>query len=155
PLGEHSLSAVYGGDTNHTASSASGQSVTVGTPNERFIGGLYESLLRRQPDPGGLAGWTAALDRGVRRSQVALQIEESLEARALEVQALYHRLLHRDADPSGLNTFVAFLGAGITVEEVSTILTGSAEYLQTRGGGTNQGFLAALYADTLNRSPDP
>jgi hypothetical protein len=153
-LGGHSLNAVYSGDANHTASSSSGESVTVGTPNERFVGGLYQTLLQRQPDPGGLAGWTAALDRGVRRSQVALEIEESLEARALEVQALYHRFLHRDADPSGLNTFVAFLGAGITVEEVSTILMGSPEYLQAHGG-TNQGFIAALYADTLNRSPDP
>src|SRR5262249_28788017 len=31
---------------------------------------------------------------------------------------------------------------------------GSAEYFQSRGGGTNSGFLTALYQDALNRSVD-
>ena len=33
-------------------------------------------------------------------------------------------------------------------------LLGSAEYLQTRGGSTNDGFLTALYGDVLARGPD-
>lgn len=70
------------------------------------------------------------------------------------MQALYEQFLHRNADSSGLNTFVALLGAGETLEQVKAILTSSAEYLQARGGSTNDGFLTALYEDALNRSPD-
>jgi S-adenosylmethionine/arginine decarboxylase-like enzyme len=153
-LGGHSLRAAYVEDASHTASSSSAIVVTVGTPNERFVGQLYASLLRRQPDAGGLADWTAALNRGASRTQVALAIEKSLESRTQQVQALYHQFLHRDVDPSGLNTFVTFLGAGVTLEEVSIILTSSPEYLQVRGGGTKNGFLTALYEDALSRSPD-
>jgi hypothetical protein len=40
------------------------------------------------------------------------------------------------------------------LEQLKTILTGSLEYLQVRGGGTTTGFLTALYQDALNRSPD-
>jgi hypothetical protein len=70
------------------------------------------------------------------------------------VQALYHQFLHRAADPSGLDTYVTFLGAGGTLEQLAAILTGSEEYFQVRGGGTDDGFLTALYQDALNRSPD-
>ncbi|HLJ95832.1 MAG TPA: Ig-like domain repeat protein [Gemmataceae bacterium] len=153
-LGGHTLSAVYAGDVNHLGSSASTVNVTVGTADERFVGDLYQRLLSRPPDAAGLADWVAALARGVSRSQVALAIEQSVEARSDQVQALYREYLHRSADASGLNTFVAYLGAGITVEQVSTILTGSAEYLQVRGGGTNEGFITALYEDALHRQPD-
>ena len=62
--------------------------------------------------------------------------------------------MHRNADASGLNTFVTLLSTGGTLEQVKSFLTSSAEYLQARGGGTNNGFLAALYQDALSRSPD-
>ena len=44
--------------------------------------------------------------------------------------------------------------AGGTVEQVKTFLVGSPEYMEVRGGGTNNGFLTALYQDALNRAPD-
>src|SRR5207249_2087193 len=43
---------------------------------------------------------------------------------------------------------------GGTIEQVETLLTGSPEYFQNRGGGTNDGFLDALYKDALNRAVD-
>jgi hypothetical protein len=125
-----------------------------GTANERFITQLYLNLLGRQPDSGGLTSWTAALNQGMSRTDVALAIEQSQEWRIDQVQALYQQFLHRAADASGLNTFVAFLSAGGTLEQVKSFLAGSAEYFQTRGGSTNDGFLAALYQDALNRTPD-
>src|SRR5207249_5012906 len=35
------------------------------------------------------------------------------------------------------------------------LVVGSVEYFQNRGGGTNTGFLNALYQDGLNRAVDP
>jgi glucose/arabinose dehydrogenase len=125
-----------------------------GTANERFVTQLYVNLLGRQPDSSGLTSWTAVLNEGMSRTDVALAIEQSQEWRIDQVQALYQQFLRRAADASGLNGFVAFLSAGGTLEQAKSVLTGSAEYFQTRGGSTNDGFLAALYQDALSRSPD-
>jgi hypothetical protein len=56
---------------------------------------------------------------------------------------------------SGLNVFVNFLGSGGTPEQAQSLIAGSAEYFQNRGGGTNDGFLTALYQDALGRAADP
>jgi hypothetical protein len=44
---------------------------------------------------------------------------------------------------------------GGTTEQVESLIAGSAEYFQVRGGGTDLGFLQALYQDALNRAIDP
>jgi hypothetical protein len=44
---------------------------------------------------------------------------------------------------------------GGTVEQLEAILAGSAEYFQNQAGGTNDGFIIALYQDALNRAADP
>jgi hypothetical protein len=78
----------------------------------------------------------------------------SPEYRANEVESLYRQYLHRDADANGLAGFSQFLANGGTVEQAAAILAGSAEYYQVRGGGTDAGFLAALYQDSLGRAAD-
>jgi hypothetical protein len=98
--------------------------------------------------------WTAQLQEGVSRGQVVLAIESSPEYRALQVQGLYRSLLKRAADPGGLASSIAFLAAGGTVEQLGAVIAGSQEYFQARGGGTNNGFLGALYQDVLNRPID-
>src|SRR5262249_44774243 len=71
------------------------------------------------------------------------------------VQQAYQRFLHRAAEPGGLAFWLQFLQQGNTVEQMEAGITGSAEYFQNRGGGTNAGFLTALYQDVLNRAVDP
>jgi hypothetical protein len=153
-VGRHVLTVAFQGDANHSGSKSAAVEITVGTLNERFVGQLYLDLLERPVDGGGLAVWTAALNQGVSRTDVAKMIEQSQEWRTDQVQAYYQEFLHRSADSSGLNTFVTLLGTGGTLQQVKTLLTSSSEYLQVRGGGTNQGFLTALYKDALKRSPD-
>src|SRR5207245_1722122 len=63
-------------------------------------------------------------------------------------------LLHRSADSGGLTSFVSFLSGGGTVEQVQAMIAGSGEYFANRGGGTNGGFVDALYRDALNRAAD-
>jgi hypothetical protein len=154
PPGEHTLNASYVGDANHSTSSSSAMTLNLGTANERFVTQLYVTLLQRQPEAAGLASWVGDLDHGVSRAQVVRGFEQSLEWRTDQVEALYHQFLNRDADPSGLDTYVHYLGMGGTVEQLKIILTSSPEYFMVRGGGTNEGFLTALYQDALNRQPD-
>jgi len=89
------------------------------------------------------------------REQLVQRIVHSAEYRSDRLQELYQQLLHHDADPTGLNFFMAFLDRGGTTEEVAAAIAGSPEYFQVRGGGTNTGFLNALYQDALGRALDP
>jgi hypothetical protein len=123
------------------------------TANEMFLARLYTDLLQRTPDTVGLVGFATALDQGMSRTQAAQVMEASGEFHSLQVQGLYRSLLHRDVDPSGLAGFNAFLAAGGTSAQVSDYLLASPEYFQ-RAGGTDAGFVAALYSDLLHRAPE-
>ena len=123
--------------------------------NRQFVTRIYQSLLGRAPDAGGLASWGNLLDQGTSRSSVVLQIEQSVECLTDEVQGIYQKLLHRRADAGGLSAFTSMLSSGGTLEQVQAIIAGSDEYFLTRAGGQLDGFLTALYADALNRAVDP
>jgi hypothetical protein len=127
------------------------------TPNQRFIAQVYLDLFHQVVDPGGLTYWTSFLDQGVARDTVVFAIERSSsnQFQTLEVQQIYSRFLNRLAEPAGLNYGVNLLNSGGTVQELSANLLGSAEYYLTQGGGTNQGFLEAMYQDVLLRPIDP
>jgi hypothetical protein len=84
---------------------------------------------------------------------VSQGILASPESRAVQVQALFHKYLRRDADAQGLAYFGGLLAAGGTKEEAAALITGSDEYL-ARAGGSTDGWLKALYHDTLGRAAD-
>jgi uncharacterized protein YdbL (DUF1318 family) len=126
----------------------------VATPNQVFVAHAYIDLLGRAVDPGGLNTWVGLLNSGGSRMQVAVGIESTQEFRTAEVQSLYSIYLHRAADAAGITNFTNLLAAGGTLEQVATGLVGSPEYFQSRAGGTNDGFLNALYLDALGRGVD-
>ncbi|HEV3082905.1 MAG TPA: DUF4214 domain-containing protein [Gemmataceae bacterium] len=120
-----------------------------------FVSKIYPDLLNRPADTAGLNVFGAALQAGqLTRPAVVTAIEASPEYRTGLVQGLYSQLLHRSADAAGLTAFTNFLGFGGTPEQVAALLAGSAEYFQSRGGSSNDGFLNALYADVLHRTVD-
>jgi hypothetical protein len=126
-----------------------------GNANQLYVAQLYRDLLQREADPPSLAFFTAQLDSGaLSRAQVVQTLVSSPEFRAVEVQAQYEKFLKRPADAGSVGAFSNFLAQGGTVEQIDVILTGSPEYFHNRGGGTNDGFLTALYSDVLNRSVD-
>jgi parallel beta-helix repeat protein len=127
---------------------------TEGTANQRFVSEVYNDLLHRPVDANGLAYWSAKLDGGTTRAQIVAGIENSDEYRHDEIDALYVHYLHRHADPSGLSAFNDALKHGATDEQVAAGIAGSDEYLALHGG-TNDGFLNALFEDALNRPIDP
>ena len=121
-----------------------------------FLTLAYQDVLQRAPDQTGLTTFTNLLEQGVaNRSQVAMDLLTSPEYLTDEVQALYSTLLHRAPDTAGLATYLAFLESGGTMEQAGAAIAGSPEYFQNQGGGTNDGFLNALYQDVLQRSVDP
>jgi uncharacterized repeat protein (TIGR01451 family) len=129
---------------------------TVTVPNG-WLRQVYLDLFNRVPDPQGQSVWTAFLDAGQSRIEVAAAIESSgptLEFRDSQVQDVYRRLLGRPAEPDALENWAAFLEGGGTVEQFTAAVAGSPEYFQKQGG-TTDGFLQALYHDLLGRDIDP
>jgi cyclophilin family peptidyl-prolyl cis-trans isomerase len=124
------------------------------TDNQRFVIQVYHDLLRRNAEPQALQFWPGLIASGQTRAQVVLEIEGSQEYRNDIVNGLFQLYLHRDADAAALTADSNLLATGTTPEQLSLDLVGSTEYFQARGGGTNQGFLNALFSDVLHRSPD-
>jgi PKD repeat protein len=123
--------------------------------SQLYLAQLYNDLLHRTADAGGLAQFTTALENGTAtRQQVVQAILGSSEYQSDVVQNWYNLLLHRPADPTGLTGFTTFLAQGGTEQQIAALLAGSNEYFTVRGGGTNDGFLTALYQDALGRAVD-
>jgi hypothetical protein len=130
-------------------------SAVIGSDNARFVAQVYRDLLHREAEPEGEQFWSNLIDGGHSRAEETLNIEHSQEFRTDTIQGLYLRYLHRQADLSAFNAMNSLLIGGGTPEQISEAITSSAEYFQSRGGGTSQGYLSALYSDALGRPVDP
>jgi hypothetical protein len=106
----------------------------IGTPDQNFVDQVYHDLLNRPADPAGLAFWTGLLNQGLSRTQLALDIENSVEQRIDQVQALYQNILGHPADSSGLIASTAFLALGGSVTQLEANLFSSPEFIQGQGG---------------------
>jgi CSLREA domain-containing protein len=125
-----------------------------GDANVAYVTQLYTSLLGRPVDAGSLVTFSTGLDDGqMTRAQVVQALLGSTEYQNDVVTALYERYLGRSPDAAGLALFSAQLASGASDETVAAELIGSDEFYQTNGG-TNAGFLAALYQDALGRAID-
>jgi hypothetical protein len=88
---EQVLSAFLGTDEVYARVSGLG---ATGTPDERFIQGLFALLLRRAASEAELGGWLAALSRQG-RDGVASHLLHSTEYRSRQVEAYYREVLNR------------------------------------------------------------
>jgi 1-phosphatidylinositol phosphodiesterase len=83
---------------------------------------LYHEVMGREPDPQGLAYYTAALSKGWSSSQVRSDLARSDESRK-NLQALYRRYLFRDADPAVIDSDVNLLASGsVTFAQIEDAL---------------------------------
>lgn len=73
-----------------------------GGTNSGYVTVMYEQLLDRGPDTGGLAYWVGQLDRGTKRKAVSESIWFSPEKYNVRVQDAFTLLLGRGASPSEL-----------------------------------------------------
>ena len=92
-----------------------------------WVGDLYEEILLRAPDAGGLRHWADKARAGVSRTVIAADFYGSLESRRTRVTALYEALLGRTPDPGGLDHWSARLTNGRDIE-LAVLLASSTEY---------------------------
>lgn len=112
---------------------------------------LYRDLLGRDPEPAGLAHWTAALASGVSQSELVREITISLEYTTLRVRAAYRDVLGREGEPAGVLDWVSRVMEGrIAVDDVQLAFYKEREFY-LRAGGTPQAFVRHLYAVMLDR----
>ena len=172
PPGSYSLTANYPGDGNYQSSVSSAVALTVtssvsssaGVPQPAatcedaggdvaFICALYQDVLGRAADPSGLSTYEAQLSTGTSRSTVAEELLTSTEYRQDLIASYYQQYLGRPADAGGIATFLTLFSQGASPENVQAAIIGSAEFAN-RSGGSDSGFVSALYQDVLNRPVD-
>jgi hypothetical protein len=123
------------------------------TASQRYVSDVFVALLGRDPDQASLTAFAGLLDAGVSRLQFVLGVQQSPEYYAHTVDSLYRKVLGRAADPAAVQAGSLFLAAGGTAAELKALLYGSPEYSQ-KAGGTDAGFLAALFLDVAGQPPD-
>jgi hypothetical protein len=114
---------------------------------------VYQTLLHRPVDSAGLNEWGADLNAGTSPTQVVLDIEETSEYQTDEVQAAFQKFLGVAAPTSAVNYLVGLMQGGASFQTIEAIIVGTPEFY-VNAGGTNDGFLKALYHDFLNRPVD-
>ncbi|HEX5443800.1 MAG TPA: DUF4214 domain-containing protein, partial [Pirellulales bacterium] len=115
---------------------------------------LYEQVLGRDPDTGGLQFWTTQIEQGKPYSIIAQGIFESNERLDPIITNYYKQFLFRDPDPQGLaywrdSVWKVYGGP----ERVIAGMMSSPEFYAS-AGGTDTGWVKALYERLLNRQFD-
>lgn len=151
--------------------SAEFQSKFGGLSNQDYVAQLYRTTLRREPDPGGLAAWTARLDSGMSRTDMLVAFSESGEHvantasvlnrglwvaddQAKIIARLYDATFDRLADPGGLASWTQRLKDGMALIDIAAAFASAGEFQQKYGTLSNADFVAQMYRFTLNREPD-
>lgn len=139
--------------------------------DEQFVALLYNNVLDRAPDAGGLSAWVTSLNAGSNRSSVVLGFSESMEfqqkvssetregiwvpdAEATTIARLYYAALDRAPDAEGLKSWTNALETSASLEKIVGGFMQSEEF-QTRYGKLDDGmFVDVLYDNVLDRVAD-
>lgn len=138
---------------------------TPGSVDQRYVYEVLKDTLQRPISIDEVNYWTFQYDKNGRDPQtfayILLEVTPPYEYRRGEIDSAYQTYLHRDADPAGEAYFLNLvnLSQGVpsgpgTERRTSAILISSQEYFVNRGGGTNEGFVKAVYEDVLKRDPE-
>jgi hypothetical protein len=133
---------------------------------QAFVTDIYENVLHRAPDAGGLQYWTGLIAGGRPREFVADEIVISPEHQSLEqsvfdaglfvpsatdatIARLYYAILDRAPDATGLQGWETSVAQGMSLATVAQTLLSSSEYTTRHGQQTNQQFVDTLYQDVF------
>jgi hypothetical protein len=133
--------------------------------NTAFVTQIYQNALGRAPDSGGLNADVAALNAGVSRGTILIDIGESFEATLYSqnlagdadnglVYRLYEAIDARAPDIGGEQAYSAALASGQTVQQVAAAMLAGSEYATKFGTPDNTTFVTELYQNLLQRAPD-
>jgi hypothetical protein len=112
---------------------------------------LYNTILGRAPDAGGLANVVAALNSGTPATVVADILLHSTEYETDLVASHYQNDLGRAGSPAEIAEWVSLMQGGMTAEQVSTDFLASAEFNALHPDDAS--FVLGLYEDALERPP--
>ncbi len=135
-----------------------------------FVNALYQNVLHRNGDAGGIQNWTQQLANDASRGDVLIGFSESTENRvALEAnpnqsysataeaqtERLYDTAFGRAPDPVGFAGWAKALLNGTTLQQEAASFIGSQEFANRYGASPSNGALVdALYQNTLHRAGD-
>jgi hypothetical protein len=100
---------------------------------EDAIQEVYQEVLERNPDRGGMNTYQNRLSRNWNIEDVRKDIANSNEAQQA-INRLYREILGRNADRSGLRTYQRKLGEGWSLDKVRRDISNSDEARRRRGG---------------------
>jgi hypothetical protein len=132
---------------------------------------LYRNTLGRDPDAGGLADWSAAMQAGSTRADLLERFSESAENYArtatlwadglfdydetgAAVARLYSAAFGRLPDMAGWAHWVAEVEAGLPLTQLAAMFPQSAEFQQRYAAPDDAGYVDLLYRNALGRAPD-
>jgi trimeric autotransporter adhesin len=147
PLGSDTVIAVYQGDSNFTASTSAGLAIQAGAPTEQFINQIYLDVLGRPAGEQELDYWRTQLFIGRPIKTIVREIVDSGDAAINSVQTTYQFFLGRDATSREVDAALSPPNSSYATVYASVL--GSSEYFTTVGGGTDKGFLTAVYQDVI------
>lgn len=128
--------------------------ITTAVTSRTYVKAVYQDVLGRQPDEGGLNYWTAQIDSGAPRQPLIHLIDHSEEYFETIINPAYAQFLGRQPDSGGLAYWVSRMQQGLTDEQLEAGFIGSPEYYQ-HSGGTDKSWVDAMYTNLLGRLPDP
>jgi hypothetical protein len=134
--------------------------------NQSFVQQLYQNVLGRAGESGGLQFWTGQLGAGESRAQVLVGFSDSMENKADtsvnigdkdrgEAYRLYQAAFNRTPDSGGLNFWTSQLDRGAAPVQVAQGFVGSGEFAQLFAGLDTTAFVDQLYQNVLHRAGDP
>ncbi len=97
--------------------------------NLAYVRVLYNDILGRGPEPGGLAYWGGRLDAGAQRYLVSASILTSTEGYQNLVRGVFQHFLGHQPDPAGLAYWTGRMQSGLRDELLIASVIATDEYL--------------------------
>ena len=121
---------------------------------------LFNGILFRAPDAGGLSYWATGLDTGTYTlAQVTTDFITSAEAQTVvdPIVWLYEAAFDRAPDVGGITNWVIQVDNGVGAQAIAQGFTGSAEFVADYGSLNSINpttFINSLYENVLGRTSD-
>jgi hypothetical protein len=126
-----------------------------GGTGQAWVIGMYQDLLGRNPDPGGLTYWAGVLVQGGSAFSVALGFAASAEREGQRIAGDYQIFLGRQLDANGQAFWVQQFLGGARNEDVVAGFVGSQEYYQNQNKGQSNrtAWIDSAFQDIYHRDP--
>jgi len=142
------------GNVQATPTAAQATTALPADLNSLYVAAVYNDVLGRAPDAGGLAFWSQQIDKGGPIGSVAQAIAHSSEYyTTFVIDPDYLKLLGRAADSAGIQFWVQKMDGGLTDQELEAGFVASDEFFN-KAGGTNSDWVDAVYQLLLGRAAD-